>query len=64
MNVPYPININNMSQGQPNPGFRSVKAQTEDFLKKDSQHFKNSFQFGSLVSLESKISRCPFFRYS
>ena len=28
--------------------FRSVKVQTEDFLKKDSQHFKNSFQFGFL----------------
>jgi hypothetical protein len=41
MKVAYPININNMSQGL---GFRSVKVQTEDFLKKDSQHFKNSFQ--------------------
>ena len=32
-------------QGLSNPGFRSVKVQTETFLKKDSQDFKNSFQF-------------------
>ena len=37
-----------MSQGSPNPGFRSVKLQTEDFLKKDSQQFENSLQFGFL----------------
>ena len=41
MKVPYPKHINNMFQGSPNPGFRLVKLQTEDFLKKDSQHFKN-----------------------
>ena len=35
-----------MSQGPPNPGFRSVKVQTEDFLKKDSQDFKNSSYLG------------------
>ena len=36
--VPYQNNIHNMSQGPPNPVFRSVKVQTEDFLKKeDSQ---------------------------
>ena len=46
--VPYPKNIQNLSQGLSNPGFRSVKVQTEDFLKKDSQHFKNHFQFGFL----------------
>ena len=35
----------NFFQGPSNPGFRSVKVQTETFLKKDSQDFKNSFQF-------------------
>ena len=30
------------------PGFRSVKVQTETFLKKDSQNFKNSFYLGFL----------------
>ena len=34
--------------GPKDPGFRSVKVQTEDFLKKDSQYFKNSFQIGFL----------------
>ena len=60
-------NIHNFFLGPQNPGFRSVKVQTEDFLKKDSQHFKKSFQFGSceyLASLESKIRRCSLFLYS
>ena len=30
-------------EGLPNPGFVSVKVQTEAFLKKDSRDFKNSF---------------------
>ena len=38
MKVPY-----TMVQGLPNPGLRSVKVQTETFLKKDSQNLKNSF---------------------
>ena len=41
-------NIPNMSQGLPNPEFRSVRVENGDFLKKDSQDFKNSFQFGFL----------------
>ena len=41
-------NIPNMSQGPPNPGFRSVRVENLDFLKKDLQDSKNSFQFGSL----------------
>ena len=32
----------------PYPGFRSVKVQTETFLKKDSRDFKNSFYLGFL----------------
>jgi hypothetical protein len=35
-------------QDPPNPGFRSVKVQTETFLKKDSRDFKNSFYLGFL----------------
>ena len=46
-----------MFQGPPNPGFGSVKVQTETFLKKDSRDFENSFYLGLL---ESKIRRCPF----
>ena len=43
--VPFTKNIPNFFQGPSNPGFRSVKVQTETFLKKDSRDFKNSFQF-------------------
>ena len=35
-------------KGPPNPGFTSIRVEIWDFLKKDSQHFKNSFQFGFL----------------
>ena len=48
MKVPYTKNIHNLFQGQPNPGFRSVKVQTEIFLKKDSWDFKTSFYLGFL----------------
>ena len=48
MKVTFTKNIRNMSQGPPNPGFRSVRVENWDFLKKDSQDFKNSFQFGFL----------------
>ena len=48
MKMTFKNNIANMSQGPPNPGFRSVKVENWDFLKKDSQDFKNSFQFGFL----------------
>ena len=43
MKVPFTKIICNLFQGPPNPGFMSVKAQTEIFLKKDSQDFKNYF---------------------
>ena len=43
--LPFTKNIHNFFQGLSNPGFRSVKVQTETFLKKDSRDFKNSFQF-------------------
>ena len=46
--VTFSKNICNMSQGPPNPGFRSVRVENWDFLKKDSQDFKNSFRFGFL----------------
>ena len=45
MKVPFTENIHNFFQGPANLGFRSVKVQTETFLKKDSRDFKNSFQF-------------------
>ena len=54
--VPYTKNNHNLFQGPPNPGFGSVKVQTETFLKKDSRDFENSFYLGLL---ESKIRRCP-----
>ena len=53
-----------MSQCPSNPGFRSVKVQTEDFLKKDSHHFKNSFQFGFLCTFTKPGKqnwKVPFF---
>ena len=46
--VPYTKNIHNLFKGPPNPGFRSVKVQTETFFKKDSRDFKNYFYLGFL----------------
>ena len=37
-----------IAKGLPNPGFRSVKVENWDFLKKDLQDFKISFQHGFL----------------
>ena len=48
MKVPFTKNIHNFFQGLPNPGFRSVKVQTETVLKKDLKDFKNSFYLGFL----------------
>ena len=48
MKVPFTKNVHNFFQGLPNPGFRSVKVQTETFFIKDSQDFKNSFYLGFL----------------
>ena len=45
MKMTFTKNIPNMSQGPPNPGFRYLNLENWDFLKKDSQDFKNSFQF-------------------
>jgi hypothetical protein len=42
--VPFTKNIHNFFQGLPNPGFRSVRVQTDTFFKKDSQDFKNSYK--------------------
>ena len=41
----YTKNINNVFQGPPNTGFRSVKVQTETFLKKDLRYFQKYFLF-------------------
>ena len=48
MMMTFSKNIANMSQDLPNPGFRSVKVENWDFLKKESQTLKNSLQFGFL----------------
>ena len=45
MKVPFTKNIHYFFQGPSNPGFVSVKVQTETFLKKDSPDSKTSFQF-------------------
>ena len=45
MIVAFDKNIQKMSQGPPNPWFRSAKVQNEDFLKKTSQDLKNYFCF-------------------
>jgi hypothetical protein len=45
----------NMSQGLPNPGFRAVRVENWDFLKKDSQDFKNSFEFGFWPDWNAKL---------
>ena len=36
LKMKFTRNIPNMPQGQPNPGFRSVRVKNGDFLKKDS----------------------------
>ena len=45
MKMIFTKNIPSMSQGPPNPGFRYLILENWDFLKKDLQDFKNSFQF-------------------
>ena len=57
-------NISNMSQGLPNPGFRSVRVKTEIFSKRTHKISKFLFNVGfyeSLARLESKIRKCLFF---
>ena len=59
MKVPFTKNIHSFFQGPPNPGFRSVKVQTETFPKKDLQDFKNSFYLGFLwIPKGQLISKC------
>jgi hypothetical protein len=48
MKVPYRKDIHNLFQGPSNPEFRSIKVQTETFLKKDSRDFQNYFYLGFL----------------
>jgi hypothetical protein len=48
MKVPYRKDIHNLFQGPSNPEFRSIKVQTETFLKKDSRDFQNYFYLGLL----------------
>ena len=63
MKVPYTKNIYNLFQGPPNPGFRSVKVQTETFLKKDSRDFNFFFiqgSYKSLASLKAKLEGALF----
>ena len=45
MKVTFNKKIYNMSYGLPILGFRSVRVENWDFLKKESQNFKTSFQF-------------------
>jgi hypothetical protein len=45
MKVPFTKNIHNIFQGLPNPGFRSVKVQTETFFQKGLTGFKKIFLF-------------------
>ena len=42
-----------MSQGLPNPWFRSTKVQNEDFLKKTLRDLKKKIVLGSYDSLAS-----------
>ena len=48
MKMTFKNNIANMSQGPPNPGFRSVKVENGDYLFNPSQKLKNSFCLGFL----------------
>ena len=60
MKVPFTKNIRNLYQGLSNPGFRSVKVQTETFLKKDLWDFKNSFCLGiDHIHNSKKTVCCP-----
>ena len=67
MKVPFTKNIYNFFQGPSIPEFRSVKVQTETFLKKDLRDFKKKiFQgsYESLAMLDGKIGMIPFFKGS
>ena len=48
MKVPFTKIIHNFFEGLPDPGFWSVKVQTETLFKKDSRNFNNSFYLGFL----------------
>ena len=53
--MPFTKNIHNFFQGLPNPGFRSVKVQTETFYKKDSLNLK---KIKPRESFLKKVSVC------
>ena len=53
-----------MSKGPLNPGFRSVRVEIWDFLKRTHKISKTLFNLGSceyIAKLESKIRKCLFF---
>ena len=62
--MPYTKNIHNLFQDPHNPGFRSVKVQTETFLKNDSWDFKN-YSYLGFLRIPSKPGKqnwiVPFF---
>ena len=59
MKGPYPKNIHKMSQGPPNPGFRSVILRI--FSKRTHNILKILFNLGFYEYLmDSQIRRCPF----
>ena len=52
MKVAFDKNIHKISQGPPNPWFRSAKVQNEDFLKTNLVRFDFFFVLGSYEFLE------------
>ena len=48
-------NSYNLFQGPPNPGFRSIKVQTETIIKKDSRDFKKLFYLGFLMNPQQAL---------
>ena len=58
MKESYTKNIHRFFLCLPNPGFRSVKVQTETFFKKDSRDFENPYLNLTLTILNLLLARC------
>ena len=52
MKAAFSKNIHKMSQGLPNPWFRSTKVQNEDFLKKTSRDLKKRIAIKKTIQTE------------
>ena len=64
MKMAFTKNIPSMSQGRPNPGFKSVRVEIEILSKRISKILFNLGSYEYLARLECKIRMCVFFHGS